>query len=168
MEITATLPTDSGMHLIWDREQFRGVSDYETWSQELEEDPDIARHIALGHVVPINIHSDGAWAIKLRIDPDQTPSLTEDEQHRVVVSSMPYLFVCGVEMCVSGIEHVSGEPETRRVLTANVQPGRYEATVHLLDYDDIQPKTDAHPDFIVLLGPVRSTSFRRSIDTFDR
>lgn len=166
--MTATLATNSGMHLIWDPTKFRNVSDYETWSRELEEDPDIARHIALGHVVPINIHSDGASAIKVRIDPEHAPSLTQDEQRRVVVSSTPYLFVCDAEMCVSGIEDVSGQPEALHVLTGNVQPGRYEATVHLLDYDDIQQKTDAHPDFIVLLGPVRSGSFRQSIDTFDR
>ena len=96
------------------------------------------------------------------------PSLTEDERRRVVVGSMPYLFHCGGDMCVSGIEYVSGQPDTLRVLTTRVKPARYQATIHLLDYDDIKQKTDAHPDFIVLLGPAKSTSFRQSIDTFDR
>jgi hypothetical protein len=168
MQMWATLPTDSGMHLVWDRAQFRGISDYDTWSKELEDDVDIQRHIKLGHIVPINIQSDGAYSITVRVDPQQMPSLTGDEQRRVVVSSSPYLLNCGPELCVSGIEHVSGDPEPLRVLTGKVAPGRYQAAVHLLDYDDITQKTDEHTDFVVLLGPATTNVFRESIVTFDR
>lgn len=167
LEMSATLITDSGMHLIWNPEAFRRIENYETWSTELEDDADIAKHISLGHAVPINIHSDGAWAITVRVDPRVTPYPTADEQRRMVASSLPYLFECGTDLCVSGIEYVSSRPAPGRVLSGKVPPGRYEVVIHLLDYDDIQQKTDAHPDFVALLGPARSTAFRQSLDTFE-
>ena len=54
MDLLATLRTDAGMHVLWDRYHFPGVVDYPTWESELVEDENIERrHIAMGHIVPI-------------------------------------------------------------------------------------------------------------------
>src|SRR6266704_3748062 len=52
MELRATLVTDAGMHVIWDRSHFGGVADCDTWSAELEEDAGILRHVTASPVVP--------------------------------------------------------------------------------------------------------------------
>ena len=59
--LTATLRTDSCLHAVWDREHFSDVMDYPTWQAELLEDSDLGRHISHRHLVPINIHTDGAY-----------------------------------------------------------------------------------------------------------
>ena len=154
------------MHCLWDLLPFRSIDDYESWERELLEDNGIQRHAAAGHLVPINIHSDGAFAFVVRVDPGGSPALTSDEERRVVVSSDPYLFRSTGTLALSGIEHVHREPEPRVVVTAQVESGDYEARVFLMDYDDIPDKTENHPDFILLIGRVSASSHRTSIETF--
>src|SRR5258708_3311363 len=68
MELTGALQTDSGMCVLWDRGHFVGVRDYPSWETELLEDVDIERHIVSGHLVPINIGSDGVFVVAVRAD----------------------------------------------------------------------------------------------------
>jgi hypothetical protein len=167
MELRAVLQTDSGMHVLWDRAHFASVVDYNTWEQQLLEDADIESHIALGHLVPINIHSDGAFAFTLRIGESETPILSPDEQTRVVVQSEAYRFLSGGCVDLSGLEYVAGVvPVDGRVATAFLTPGEYEVCIHLMDYEDIADKTDAHPDFIILVGPPTGAAYRRSVNSF--
>lgn len=168
MEMARVLATDAGMHVVWDRAYFAEVRDYATWEAELLDDSDIERHIAAGHLVPINISSDGGFAIKLRWDEATLPSLTDDESRRIVVASDPYRFLSAGRLEVSGIEYVHRDPDTRSVASASLAAGEYEARVHLLDWDDRAERTDDHPDFIVLLGPTARSEFRTSVSTFDR
>jgi hypothetical protein len=114
MDLIATLRTDAGMHVLWDRYHFPGVVDYPTWASELVEDENIERHLAMGHIVPINIRSDGTFVINVRADEAALPTLTDNE----------------------------------------------------VDWDDLATKTDANPDFVVLVGPAGTGDFRRSIATF--
>jgi hypothetical protein len=168
MEMTRVLATDAGMHVVWDRAYFANVRDYATWATELLDDSDIERHIAAGHLVPINISSDGAFAVKLRWDEATQPALTDDESRHVVVTSDPYRFLSAGRLEVSGIEYVHREPDSRSVASASLAAGEYEARVHLLDWEESAKRTDEHPDFIVLLGPSAGSEFRTSLSTFDR
>ena len=47
--------TDAGMLALWDRQNFQGITDYETWESELLEDEDIQHHIVAGAYVPLYI-----------------------------------------------------------------------------------------------------------------
>jgi len=167
MERRADLATDSGMHLLWGREHFPGVVDYDTWEPELLEDEDIERHIAAGHVVPIYIQADGVYAFTLRLDGDAR--LTPDEQKRVRRASPPYRFVSLGHVDLSGIEAVEASVATDgSVVSAPLAPGEYSVKVFLMDYDKVRNRTDKHPDFIVLVQPsTPGTSYRLSVETFD-
>jgi len=164
---TAVLKTDAGMHLIWDRAHFNGVDGYETWSAELEGDADILRHVVAAHVVPINIHSDGAYAFTLRADVATMPRLSEDEERRVVVRSERFRFDCRGTLDVSGIEHVERDPSSN-IASMKLPVQTYDVVVHLMNYDDIPERTDQHPDFIVTVGPAEASAPRQSIETFER
>ena len=168
MELRAVIPTDSGMHVLWDRAHFAGVVDYGTWEQQLLDNVDIERHIASGHLVPINIHSDGAFAFTVRIDPSETPELSPDERDRVVVQSDGYRFVSRGSADLSGLEYVVGDVAADgRVASVRLSPGEYEVRSHLMDYDDVATKTDVHPDFIIAVGPPSGVEYRLSVDTFN-
>lgn len=168
MEITATLPTDSGMHVLWDRAHFSGVHDYQTWESELLDDADIEAHIAAGHVVPININSDGVFTITIRAETKRTPEVPEEERNRVLAASEGYLFHSAGHIDISGIEHVGATPAPPLVASGAFPAGKYEAQVFLLDWDDFPSRSDQHPDFLVVIGPLQSVALRRSIQTFDR
>lgn len=167
MELRATLMTDAGMHLIWDRSHFADVTDYATWSAELEEDADILRHVMAGHIVPIYIHSDGAFAFTVRAETFTMPRLAPDEERRIVVRSERYRFASLGHLDASGIEHVERQP-SERVASIELPATEYDVIVHLMNYDDIVHKTPDHPDFIITLGPAEAHAPRRSIETFDR
>jgi hypothetical protein len=166
VELTATLRTDAGMHAVWDRHHFTGVVDYPTWEAELLEDEDIERHIAAGHLVPINIRSDGTFVINLRADEGNSPVLAEDERARVLAASDPYRFACSGHVDLSGIEYVVASPSPPSVASADLAAGAYAVRVYLLDWDDLATRTEANPDFVLLVGPARADDFRRSVATF--
>jgi hypothetical protein len=167
VEIRAVLPTDSGMHALWGRDHFPNIVDYDSWEPELLDDEDIERHIRSGHLVPINIHSDGAFAFTMRTDTVATPSLTADERRRVVRESEPYRFVSTGNVDCSGIEYIAGAPpEDGLVATAALDAGEYGAKVFLMDYDDVGDKTDNHPDFIVVIGPLSTANCRLRAEIF--
>ena len=165
--LTALLMTDSGMHVIWDRAHFAAVRDYDTWSQDLEDDEDIRRHIVAAHIVPIYIHSDGAFVFEVRAELGSMPALSEDEGRRVVVRSDPYRFACSNHLDISGIEYVSAEVGGN-VASLDLKPGLYDVVVHLMDYDDQPQRTNDLPDFIITVGPPLAESPRQSIETFAR
>ena len=167
MQLTATLMTDAGMHVLWDRTHIAGVRDYDTWSLELEEGEAILRHIAAAHVVPIYIHSDGVFAFTVRADPASIPPLSEDEERRVVVKSEPYRFMCDGHAHISGIEYVHADPNDH-VASIQLTRGAYDVVVHLMDYEDVRPRTTQHPDFIIAIGPASAIQPRQSLETFDR
>ena len=170
-----TLITDAGMLALWAPEPFAGVTDHETWAAELSGDDDLTRHIAAGHLVPLNVGSDGAYGVAVRAGSVPEPAtLTEREFRYLYLTSEPYLFVSPGRAIVSGIEHVSGDATAG--LEVPVPAGRWSVTVSVLDWElepdavDARgrPVASALPDFAVLLNPERGSAatYRTSLYTF--
>ena len=176
-KLRGSYATDSGMHCIWDPASFSAIHDYDTWETELLADKDIRRHIQAGHFVPVNIQSDGVFNIEVRVGSAEEPSaLSDREAEYLVVSSEPYLFASNGALCVSGIEHVEGQPSDT-VGSLDLASGEYAVTVHLIGWDeepgmvaeDGTPKPEALPDFVVLVNPLAGdVSFRTEVETFDQ
>ena len=168
--------TDAGMHGLWDVAAFAGIRDYDSWAAELLEDADIGRQIAAGRFVPLNLGSDGAMEIEVRVGSAADPAaLSERERAYLVVSSEPYLLRSGGRVGVSGIEAVSSVPDA----AAGEFPlpaGDHAATVHLIAWDeepgmrtDDGPAAGALPDYVVLLNPPGpDPRYRTAVETFDR
>jgi hypothetical protein len=172
--VNGVVRTDSGMCLIWNPRSFAGITDFESWERELFEEGDLQRHILAGEAVPINIRSDGAFALLARVGTDEIAERTERETIYTVVSSDPYLFRSDGEACASGIEHVSGQM-LREVLRIPIPPGQWSVCIHLIDWkaesgssdESGHPLADALPDFVVLFNIAsRDERFRSEIVTF--
>jgi hypothetical protein len=177
-----TLRTDAGMCALWNPKCFATIVDYDTWEDALLDDQDLLRHVQHGDLVPINLGGDGTWGLTVRIGPPNQAVLTERERRWLVVSSDPYLYVSDGELCVSGLEHISADPDPddrlRTTTRIGLPSGRYQVTVHLLDWDKEpgatdaagQPTAQALPDFVVLVSPEPTTrpSYRMRLETFDR
>jgi hypothetical protein len=85
--------TDAGMPARLSPAAFSKVVDYASWEPELLDDEDRLRHIRAGALVPINIHSDGAFGVVVRVGSAEADAgLTERESAYVLVSSKPYFF----------------------------------------------------------------------------
>ena len=92
------------------------------------------------------------------------------------MSSDPYLFVSDGAALISGYEQIENTP--RDLPTVDLPPGRYAATIHLLDWeaepgsqaDDGEPSESALPDFVVLFEPEPDPvpAFRTKIVSFER
>jgi hypothetical protein len=167
--------TDAGMHCIWEPSAFESVVDYDTWSEQLLNDSDIARHISDGHFVPLNIGDDGGMEIEVRFGVNGQPAtLSEREKQFLIVKSEPYKFLSKGKACISGIEHVT-VPPARAVGIVDIPAGEYAATIHLLAWDeepgmqtDAGPADGALPDYLVLINPSTDIgTVRTSIHTFE-
>lgn len=160
--------TDAGMHALWSPEAYRDVGEH-NWEAHFIGNSSIEAHIARGEFVPINVHSDGAPVIDVRVDSEALPArLTEQEQGWLKVASDPYLFVSNGRANVSGIEYIGG-PLTPAVGGISVPPGRWSAVVHLLHWPEnsYDKKTRYPPDFIVTLhSETSATVYRQVTDPF--
>ncbi|MER6494257.1 hypothetical protein [Streptomyces griseorubiginosus] len=172
-----TVATDAGMLALWDPESFTDVVDHDTWDLRLGADEDVRRHVRAGSLVPINIRSDGAFAVLVRIGgPDRPAELTERERAHGLVSSDTYLFCSSGRMWLSGIEAVGAEawPE---IVRFELPVGRYSVVIHLIAWEDEvggvdcdgAPSATALPDFVVLVAPAGPGQdvFRTDVETFD-
>jgi hypothetical protein len=182
MDASAALATDAGSWLLWQPEAFGHVHDYDSWSEELEDDEDILRHVRAGDVVPITIGGDGACQFRVRVGSPDDPEgarPTERERAYIVVTSQPYLFVSHGRACLSGIENVGVGPEPLSgLLDLPLPRGRWAVTVVLIGWDeepgsrdaDGRPAAGALPDFLLLLDPEPRSAppYRQSLTTFDR
>ncbi len=167
-------PTGAGMHCLWNPAAFAAVNDYDSWAKELEQDKDIERHIRAGAFVPLNIGSDGAMEIEIRVGTPEAPAtLNERETQYLIVASQPYLLRSTGAIGVSGIEEVS-YPVSRRAGSVSLPNGDYAVTAHLIAWDeepgmqtDDGPAPGALPDYLVLINPAKpGTEFRTAIGTF--
>jgi hypothetical protein len=177
MEITGVMATDAGMGALWAVGSFDGVVDYDTWESELLEDEDIARHIASGALIPLNIGGDGAFQVLARVGEASAPAqLTERERTYVVVASEPYLLITDGDALISGLEHVGAEADDG--LRVPLRAGRWSVTISLIDWkaepgqaDDAgRPAPTALPDFVILMDPEGGAGrgYRKEVQTFDR
>ena len=177
-ETASTVATDAGMLALWDPQSFTGIVDYDTWDLQLGEDEDVQRHIRAGSLVPVNIRSDGAFGVLVRIGaPDRPVRLTERESRYRLVSSGTYLFCSSGRLWLSGVEAVGAEawPGTVRF---DLPAGRYSVVIHLIAWEDEDgsvnedgtPSPAALPDFVVLVAPAgpEQEAFRTDVETFDR
>jgi hypothetical protein len=172
----SALVTDAGMLALWAPEPFAGVTGHDAWEAELLEDEDLTRHIAAGHLVPLNVGADGAYGVAVRTGSVSEPAmLTEREFRYLYLTSEPYLLVSSGRAVVSGIEHVSGDARYGHAVA--VPAGRWSVTVSVLDWElepdavDVRgrPAPSALPDFAVLLNPERGSAatYRTSLYTFE-
>lgn len=156
-----TLAADAGMWALWDPARFARVKDYRAWKRELLHEADLLRHVGAGALVPINIPADAACDFEVRVcPPGGLATLTERESLYRAVSSQPFLLSSAGEICLGGVGDVGfGLPENIGALKA--APGRYSATVHLLDWKkepgsletDGGRRSGALPDLLALLNP---------------
>ncbi|MFC4612028.1 hypothetical protein ACFO9E_30315 [Streptomyces maoxianensis] len=172
------MATDAGMLALWDPQRFTGIVDYDTWDSELGEDEDVERHIRTGAFVPINIRSDGAFGVLVRIGGlGQHVRLTEREARHRLVTSDAYLFHSSGQVWLSGIEAVGADawPGTAK---CDLSVGRYSVVIHLIAWEDDPgsvnengtPSKTALSDFVALVNPAVSgqDNFRSAVETFDR
>jgi len=168
-------PTASGMHCLWDQAAFTGVGDYDSWARELLDDADIGRHIAAGRLVPLNIGSDGAMEVEVRVGaPGAAAELTDREAKYLIVQSEPYRLRATGPAGVCGLEHVAVPPGPG-VGMVPLPPGEYAVTAHLIAWDeepgmqtDDGPAPGALPDYLLLVNPAADgMQFRAAVQTFE-
>lgn len=170
--LAASLPTDSGMHGLWDPDAFKNICDFDSWARNFVENADIQRHIAAGSFVPIYVHSDGAPLIELRVGSAQVAATFEPgTQTRVERRSKPYLFVSTGMVGISGIEYINGySSDGSRFL--GLPTGRWTVEVLEVEPQDELDKqlADKVPNFVVLLNPepAQRPQYRQNVDTFDQ
>ncbi|MGW4948033.1 hypothetical protein ACWEOZ_41315 [Actinoplanes sp. NPDC004185] len=171
------MATDAGMGALWAAGSFGGIVDYDTWESELLEDEDIARHIATGALIPLNIGGDGAFQVLARAGEVAAPAqLTERERKYVVVTSEPYLLTTTGDALISGLEHVGAEEDDG--LRVPLRAGRWSVTIALIDWKAEpgqvdgagRPAPTALPDFVILVDPEDGAGrgYRTQVRTFDR
>ncbi|MFD4231230.1 hypothetical protein [Streptomyces sp. NPDC058545] len=169
--------TDAGMLALWAPQHFTDIVDYDTWDPQLGEDEDVERHIRTGALVPINIRSDGAFGVLVRIGGvGLLAQLTERESRHRLVTSDAYLLHSSGQVWLSGIEAVGAEawPET---VQCDLPVGCYSVVIHLIAWedepgssnDDGTPSETALSDFVVLINPAvpEQDTFRSAVETFD-
>ena len=166
-----TYHTDSGMLCIWDYDSFKHIHDYDSWDKELCEDEDIARNIDKHAFIPLNL-GDGAFEVEIRTGCN---NLSEREKEYLLVPSQPYLFQTAGKICISGLEHVSGELDNN-ISTMGLNSGQYIVQINLIDWnqepgavnEDGSPTNMALPDMIVFVSEYDNSdiTFRTEIETF--
>lgn len=169
-DIRASLPTDSGMHGIWDPNAFKDLCSFEAWEKTFVNDPDIEASIKTGSFVPIYVHSDGTPLINVRIGRNESmATLTPAETQHVRNESDPFLFLSTGTLAVSGIEYIGGRGPTTARMTP-LESGRWSVRVFDLaapEGPDGKPLPEI-PDFVVLVNPESSPAlkYRESVETF--
>ena len=166
-----TYHTDSGMLGIWDYESFKNIHDYDSWDVELCEDEDILRNIKKKAFIPLNL-GDGVFEVEIRIGPN---NFSNREKEYLLVPSHPYSLKTSGKVCVSGLEHVSGDLDDS-ISTIELNSGEYVVQINLIDWnqepgavDDEGGPTDiALPDMIVFIDKYDNSNiqFREEIETF--
>ncbi|MEV5733830.1 hypothetical protein [Streptomyces sp. NPDC052292] len=177
VETVSTVATDAGMLALWNPQRFTSIVDYDTWDPHLGEDEDIERHIRTGALVPINIRSDGAFGVLVRIGGvGRLAQLTERESRHCLVTSDAYLLQSSGQVWLSGIEAVGAEAWPGTV-QCDLPVDRYSVVIHLIAWEDEPgsvnadgtPSETALSDFVVLINaavPGQNT-FRSAVETFD-
>ncbi|SBT40770.1 hypothetical protein [Micromonospora auratinigra] len=173
-EVAGLVATDAGMQVLWNPERFTSIVDYDSWEDSLLEDEDLLQHVSAGMLVPINL-GDGAFQFVVRVgDSAQIADLTGRERVRRVVTSDPYLITSPGALYLTGLEHVSADPD-EKALHVTAPAGRYTVTINLIDWESEQdsrtpagtPSPHALPDFVLLLNQATSPEpvFRQSLQT---
>ena len=154
--VRKTVSTNAGSIFLWDQNSFGSITDYGSWAEQLEDEPDIRAHIEAGRIVPVSWGGDSASEVVARLG---APSRMSDrEKQYLLVPSQPYRFKTTGKVCISGIEMISGKPDDH-VLTFEIPPGTYAVYLNMIAWMDEpgaenadgSPAANALPDFIVCL-----------------
>lgn len=159
------------MLCIWDYDRFKHIHDYDSWDEELCEDEDILRNIENHSFVPLNL-GDGVFEVEVRIGDN---NLSEREKEYLLVPSQPYLLKTSGRVCISGLEHVSGEIDDN-ISNLDISMGQYIVQINLIDWNQESGAVDengnpteiALPDMIVFISEKNNSAmeFRTEIETF--
>ncbi|HEX2586329.1 MAG TPA: hypothetical protein VHL14_14470 [Steroidobacteraceae bacterium] len=170
-DINAVLPTDSGMHGLWNPHAFKSVCSQGEWEKLFVENRNIEASIKAGIFVPMYVHSDGSPLIHVRIARNDTKAaLLANEMKYVNKKSDAYLFVSTGALAVSGIEYIGRlAPMASRITP--LAAGRWSVQVIELNapHDPDGKASSGIPDMVVLVNPESSpaTKYRQSVETFD-
>lgn len=169
-----TLSTNSGMWALWDYFTYKYINDYGDWADAFEEEEDIVKAIEKKSLVPINIHSDGAFDFIIKYNEE----LNEREKQYLLVSSNNYLINSLGKLVLSGIEFIDGQINLNDYLSLETQKGLHTVRVNLIDWkreihaldENNMPTKDALPDFILEVNLIENSTlncvFSKSIKTF--
>ena len=167
--------TNSGMLGLWDYSAYQHIKNYDAWEPEFVEDEDILRNIKNATYVPINIQSDGAYSVEVKLN--EATELSSREQKYLTVTSQPYLLKTEGKVALSSMETVGNDP-VENIKILSVDPGEYAVQIHLIGWDkepgskgaDGAPSDNALPDFIVCISrnDGQLKQFRQEIETFRR
>ncbi len=164
--VRKTVSTNAGSIFVWDRNSFENITDYGTWAEQLEDEPNIRAHIEAGRIVPVSWGADCACEVVARLG--APARMTDREKEYVLVPSQPYRFQTTGKVGISGIEMISGQPDDQ-VLTFEIPPGAYAIYLNMIAWmdepgaenTDGSPADNALPDFIVCLDtPDTELSYR--------
>lgn len=140
--VRETLKTGLGMFALWNRYDFVGVFDYETWRSALGDDEALERQIAKGTLIPIRVQSCGTYTFEIRVgSPDAPAELTPAEKRSVADLSGPFGFRSLGGLNLSAIEAIGSEVGND-VARVRMVPGEYSVTVYQL----------GEPSFVVLVN----------------
>lgn len=141
--VRETLRTGLGMFALWNRNDFAGIVDYETWRPELGDDQAIERQAAQGTLIPIRVSSFNPYTFEIRVGSPGAPAeLTQEEKRSVADIDGPFPFRSLGGLNLSAIEAIGSEVGND-VARVRIDPGEYMVRVYQLGL----------PDFVILVNP---------------
>lgn len=171
--IEKAVSTMSGMWALWDYEQYKNINSLEEWEKCFLEDEDILKQIDISKIIPINIHSDGCFQFRIKIN----KPLDERESKYVLVKSNEYLLKSNGTTILSGIENIVCDVRDDECIKFELNKGLYTIVVYLIEWDaepnmkleNGNPAPNALPDFIISINKSNNNkSYRKSLETFDQ
>ena len=131
--VRETLKTGLGMFALWNRPDFAGIVNYETWKSAIGDDGAIERQVAKGTLIPIKVHSYGAYTFEIRVGSPESPAeLTPAERRSVTEPSEPYLFHSQGGLNLSAIEAIGSEVGND-VARVRMVPGEYSVRIYRME-----------------------------------
>lgn len=170
--IEKAVSTSCGMWGLWDYEEYRTVVTYEDWDALFCENDAMKQQIAKAKFVPINIHSDGCFQFRVKIN----KTLSDREKQYVFMQSQEYLFESSGQVVLSGIEAINRAVNASDGIMFDLYRGKYAVSICMIDWTkepnmklpDGTPSPNALPDFIVLIHSImeEQTDYRKGLETF--
>lgn len=171
--IEKAIYTSCGMWMLWDYEEYKNIDSYDQWENIFLEDEDIIKQIDKEKVVPINIHCDGCFQFRVKINEE----LNDREKQYIVNKSDEYLLDTSGCIILSGLENIYNDVKESESIKIELEQGKYTIAVCLIEWDkepgmvleDGNPAPNALPDFIILVHNEKNNnkSYRKSIETFN-
>lgn len=172
-KIEKAIATMSGMWALWDYEEYKNITSLEQWEKCFLEDEEILKQIDISKLIPINIHSDGCFQFRIKIN----EPLDNRENKYILVKSDKYLLKSSGTTILSGIESIAGNVRDDKCIKFELERGFYNIVVYLIEWDaepnmklsNGKPSPNALPDFIISINKANSSeNYRKSLETFNQ